>query len=87
MEHHVVALRTILLNNTEKFPYLVLLPIIPMQTILVRQIFILIDNIKTRLGKWGTAWIIGGFPEKFKRERLAKDTGAELIYCPVSRED
>ncbi|AIQ17058.1 hypothetical protein H70357_10600 [Paenibacillus sp. FSL H7-0357] len=47
----------------------------------------LIDNIKTRLGKWGTAWIVGGFPEKFKRDRLAEETGAELIYCPVSRED
>ncbi|MEK5278625.1 HNH endonuclease signature motif containing protein [Paenibacillus sp. FSL H7-0735] len=47
----------------------------------------LIDNIKTRLGKWGTAWIVGGFPEKFKRERMAEDTGAELIFCPVSRED
>lgn len=41
----------------------------------------LIDNIKTRLGKWGNAWIVGGYPEKFKRERLADDTGAELIYC------
>ncbi|MDP4095462.1 hypothetical protein OIN60_01475 [Paenibacillus sp. P96] len=44
----------------------------------------LIDNIKTRLGKWGNAWIVGGYPEKFKRERLAKDTGAELIYCAAA---
>ncbi|WP_375104634.1 HNH endonuclease signature motif containing protein [Paenibacillus sp. RS8] len=48
---------------------------------------LLLDNIKTRLGKWGTAWIIGGYAEKFKRERLAEETGAELIFCSVSREE
>ncbi|MBO7747367.1 HNH endonuclease [Paenibacillus sp. MWE-103] len=47
---------------------------------------LLIDNIRTRLGKWGTAWVVGGFADKFKRERLADEMGAELIYCEMSRE-
>lgn len=48
---------------------------------------ILIDNIKTRYGKWRRAWVIGGYAEKRKRERLAEDLGAELIFCNVSREE
>jgi hypothetical protein len=47
----------------------------------------LIDNIKTRRGKWGNAWIIGGYADKYKRERLAHDLGAELIFCDVSKEE
>jgi hypothetical protein len=47
----------------------------------------LIDNIKTRFGKWDTAWVIGGLPDKFKRERLADDLGAELIYCECNRDE
>lgn len=45
---------------------------------------LLIDNIKTRYGKWNNAWIIGGYADKYKRERLADDLGAELIFCDVS---
>lgn len=41
---------------------------------------LLLDNIKTRMGKWGNAWIIGGYADRFKRNRLADDTGAELVY-------
>lgn len=40
----------------------------------------LMDNVKTRYGKWGNAWIIGGYPDKYKRERLANELGAELVY-------
>lgn len=40
----------------------------------------LLDNIKTRYGRWDNAWIIGGYPEKYKRERIAKDVGAEIIF-------
>lgn len=47
----------------------------------------LIDNIRTRYGKWHTAWVIGGYADKYKRERLADDLGAELIFCGVSREE
>jgi hypothetical protein len=48
---------------------------------------LLIDNIRTRLGKWGNAWIIGGYAERFKRDRLAEDLGAELVFCEASREE
>lgn len=48
---------------------------------------LLIDNIKTRYGKWNNAWVIGGYAEKFKRERLADDLGAELILCDASKEE
>lgn len=47
----------------------------------------LIDNIKTRYGKWNKAWVIGGYADKYKRERLANDLGAELIFCDVSKEE
>jgi hypothetical protein len=47
----------------------------------------LIDNIKTRSGKWHNAWIIGGYADKYKRNRLADDLGAELIFCDVSQEE
>lgn len=47
----------------------------------------LIDNIKTRFGKWNNAWIIGGYADKYKRERLAEDLGAEIIFCNVSKEE
>ncbi len=48
---------------------------------------LLLDNIKTRHGKWYNAWIIGGYADKFKRERLAEELGAELVYLDVSKEE
>lgn len=48
---------------------------------------VLIDNMKTRYGKWHNAWVIGGYADKYKRERLADDLGAELIFCHVSKEE
>lgn len=47
----------------------------------------LIDNIKTRYGKWNNAWIIGGYADKYKREYLANDLGAELVHCDISKEE
>lgn len=46
----------------------------------------LIDNVKTRMGKWHNAWVVGGYADKFKRERMANMLGAELIFCNVARE-
>ncbi|HEY5582913.1 MAG TPA: HNH endonuclease signature motif containing protein [Ruminiclostridium sp.] len=48
---------------------------------------VLIDNIKTRYGKWNNAWIIGGYADKHKRDRLADDLGAEVIFCNTSKEE
>jgi len=47
----------------------------------------LIDNIKTRYGKWHNAWVIGGYADKYKRERLAEELGAEIIFIDVSKEE
>ncbi|HWQ89512.1 MAG TPA: HNH endonuclease [Desulfitobacteriaceae bacterium] len=48
---------------------------------------LLIDNIKCRYGRWGNAWVIGGYADRYKREKLADDLGAELIFCDVSRDE
>jgi hypothetical protein len=48
---------------------------------------LLLDNIKTRYGKWNSAWVIGGYADRYKREKLASDLGAELIFCNVSKEE
>jgi len=47
----------------------------------------LIDNIRTRYGKWNSAWVIGGYADKYKREKMAEDLGAELIFCDVSKDE
>jgi len=46
----------------------------------------IIDNIKSRYGGFRAAWIVGGYPEKFIREKLAEDLGAELIFVDTSKE-
>ena len=46
----------------------------------------LIDNLKTRYGKWNNAWVIGGYSDRYKREKLCDDLGAQLIFCNVSKE-
>lgn len=47
----------------------------------------LLDQVKTRYGNWYNAYIIGGYPEKYERERLAKQLGAELIFCEATKEE
>ncbi len=46
----------------------------------------LIDNIKTRFGMFNAAYIIGGYPKLFDRERLAKTIGAELVFIEATKE-
>lgn len=48
---------------------------------------VLIDNVKTRYGKWNNCFIVGGYPEKRKREALADELGAELVYCEATKEE
>lgn len=48
---------------------------------------LLIDNIKTRYGKWRSAWIIGTYPDKYQREKIADDTGATIIFCEATQEE
>lgn len=47
----------------------------------------LLDRVKTRSGKWRTAWVIGGFADKYQREKLAEDLGAEVILMECTREE
>lgn len=47
----------------------------------------LIDNIKTRYGKWNSAWVVGGYADHYKRDQLVNNLGAELIFCDVSKEE
>lgn len=47
----------------------------------------LLDNVKTRHGKWNNAYIIGGYADKYKREKILNDLGAELVFCNVSKEE
>ena len=47
----------------------------------------LIDNIKTRYGKWHSAWVVMGGADRYKRERMAEELGAELIFCDASKEE
>lgn len=46
---------------------------------------LLIDNIQTRYGKWHNAWVVGGFADKYKREKLITDLGAEGVFCRTSK--
>lgn len=48
---------------------------------------LLIDNIKTRYGKWENAWVIGGYASKHKREKMIETLGAEPVFCDVSKEE
>lgn len=47
----------------------------------------LIDNIKTRYGRFEHAWIVGGYPITFDRERLARELDADIIFMDVSKEE
>lgn len=47
----------------------------------------LIDNIKTRYGKWHNAWIVGGYADKYKRDRIINGLGAEPILIDTSKEE
>lgn len=48
---------------------------------------LLIDNIKTRFGKFNNAWIIGGYSNKYERDKLTNELGAELIYIESTKEE
>ena len=46
----------------------------------------LLQQLKTRAGKWQTAYFISAEPRKAKRDRIAKEINAEFIYIPATRE-
>lgn len=47
----------------------------------------ILDQIKTRTGMWRNAFVVGGYPLKMDRERLADRLGAELIYIDSTKEE
>ena len=47
----------------------------------------LFDCIKYKRGKYINAWIIGGYPFKGERERLAAEYGAEEIFIDCTKEE
>lgn len=47
----------------------------------------LLDQVKKRYGNWYDAYIIGGYPDKYERQRLAEELGAELIYVESTKDD
>jgi DNA-directed RNA polymerase subunit RPC12/RpoP/predicted kinase len=54
----------------------------------VRGVYnLLIDNVKTRYGRWNSAFVVTGGADKYQRERLAEDLGAELVFCDTSIEE
>jgi hypothetical protein len=47
----------------------------------------LLDSVKYRLGKWKTAYIIGGYPLTAERERLCHEMGAEEVLIDTPKEE
>lgn len=47
----------------------------------------LLESVKFRRGKWLNAYVIGGYPFKAERERLASMLGAREIYIDTSKEE
>lgn len=48
---------------------------------------LLIEQVKTRVGQWNNAYIVGGYPYISERERLIKQLGARSIYIDVTKEE
>ena len=46
----------------------------------------LLDCVRTRLGRWQNAYIIGGYPLISERERICKTFGAREVFIDTSRE-
>lgn len=47
----------------------------------------LIEQIKMRVGNWQNAFVVGTYPLKMERQRLADKLGAELIYINCTKEE
>lgn len=45
----------------------------------------LLECIKYRLGKWNTAYIIGGYPLIGERQRICRELGAEEIFIDTTK--
>lgn len=48
---------------------------------------LLLDQIKTRYGRWHNAFVIGGYPYKQARQDLATRIRAAVVYCEATQEE
>jgi predicted kinase/DNA-directed RNA polymerase subunit RPC12/RpoP len=48
---------------------------------------LLVDNIKKRYGNFNSAWVIGSYPLRSERDRMAKELGAEVIVLDCTQEE
>lgn len=46
----------------------------------------IIDQVRTRKGKWANAWIVGGYPLRTDRERMCDLLNAQPIFIDESKE-
>lgn len=46
----------------------------------------LLDQIRTRTGQWKKAFVIGGYPLRMDRERMADKLGAELVFIDTDKD-
>jgi len=47
----------------------------------------LLDSVKTRAGKWATAYYVTTEPHRAARDRICAKLGAEPIYIPCTRDE
>lgn len=48
---------------------------------------LLLDHVRTRYGYWRTAWIIGGFPSLYERDRLAREYNADVVFIEATKKE
>ncbi|MDR3363907.1 MAG: HNH endonuclease [Clostridiales Family XIII bacterium] len=47
---------------------------------------LLLDEIRTRGGRWGSAYIIGGYPSAAERTKMAGEYGAKLVHIDTPKD-
>lgn len=47
----------------------------------------LLESVRYRFGKWGNAYVIGGYPLQSERERLASELGARLVFIDTDKDE
>ena len=47
----------------------------------------LLRQIKLRYGQWHDAYIVGGYPDKYERERLEQELGATSVFIEATLEE
>lgn len=86
----IATAKDIVLNIAALYQAITVCPMYANSKSVKRNVFMLrdciLDMIKTRTGKWNNAFIIGGYPLRSERERLAEVLGAELIYIEEDKE-